>query len=123
MESKDIPKDDVLTAINGSYGIMSRVAERLGVSWPTAKKYVDMYEETKAAMLSEVEKSLDLAEQCVINQIQMDNSQDAKWYLSKKGKHRGYGDQVDLNHSGTLAIEQPPTRVTVEVVGGYLEVD
>lgn len=114
---KDIPLESLLSAIDGSFGIVSRIADELNVSWPTAKKYIDMYDEAKEALNAETEKALDLAESCVLNQIQMDNSQDAKWYLSKKGKMRGYGDQIQVEHSGGVTVEQRPTRAIVEIIG------
>ena len=53
-----------------------------------------------------MEGVLDMAESVVYKSAKDGNTQDAKWLLSKKGKDRGYGDSVDLQHSGraTLAL-------------------
>lgn len=95
-KARNLKLEDILAAIDGSFGIMSTIAEELNCSWITAKKYVEMYDEAKAAMLDEEQKALDMAENTIMRSIQMDNTQDAKWYLSKKGKTRGYGDEVAL---------------------------
>lgn len=113
----NIEESQLLAAIDGSLGIISTVAKKLGVSWKTAQKYIELSELAKEALNAEVEKTGDLAELCVLKQIKMDNSQDAKWYLSKKFKHRGYGDQIQVEHSGGVTVEQRPTRAVVEIIG------
>lgn len=105
----------ILDAIPGSGGIVSTIADSMGVSWATARKALDENPEAFQAFEAEQEKRLDLAESVVIMNIQMAARQqkkgyfadtsDAKWYLSKKGKKREYGEnsQVDLTNSdGTL---------------------
>jgi hypothetical protein len=39
---------------------------------------------------------LDLAETTVLRNIKDGDTADAKWYLTKKGKHRGYSDRMEL---------------------------
>lgn len=95
-KDKNFTIEEILKAIDGSFGIVSTIAEELKCNWRTAKKYIDMYDETKAAMEDEQEKALDMAENTIMTGIQMTNTQDAKWYLSKKGKARGYGDELAI---------------------------
>jgi hypothetical protein len=116
-KAKDFKVEDVLSAIDGSYGIMSTIAEVLNCSWITAKKYVEMYDEAKAAMLDEEQKALDMAENTVLRSIQMDNTQDAKWYLSKKGKARGYGDELAITGKDGSSLFPPATSIKVTLIG------
>lgn len=95
--AREFSEEEILNAIYGSKGIMSVVASCLNCHWNTAQKYVQMYDSAKSAMDAEVEISLDLAEQKIHEAISMDDVASAKWFLSKKGKHRGYGDEVKLN--------------------------
>ena len=95
---KDFAIDEILSAIDGSLGVMSRVAKKLGCDWTTANTYVNKHETTKVAFATETERALDLAETTVLKSIQVDaDVNSAKWFLAKKGKHRGYGDEVKID--------------------------
>lgn len=87
---KHITKEQVLTAIEGSGGIIENIARRLGINWHTAKILINKYKETKRAYEDEVERVLDLAELAVINKIKEGDTQLIKFYLMTKGKGRGY---------------------------------
>lgn len=92
-------------AIPKSAGIMSTIAARLGCEWHTAKKYIEADPELSQMLADEVEGVLDMAESVVFKSAQAGNTQDAKWLLSKKGKARGWGDSVDLKHSGEIKVK------------------
>jgi len=47
--TKAYKKETVLEAVVKSAGVMEYVAQKLGCSWDTAKKYVNKWEETKEA--------------------------------------------------------------------------
>ena len=82
----------ILEAINGSGGIITSIANKLGCAWDTANKYVNKNEKTRTAYRNEKEKILDLSENVVYQSIKNGNTQDAKWVLSTLGKKRGFGD-------------------------------
>lgn len=90
-----IPKEQVLKAIKGTFGIMSKIAATLQVDWHTADKLTQKWQETRQALNDEIEQSLDLTEGYLMKSISDGNTQDGKWYLTKKGKHRGYGDKIE----------------------------
>ena len=92
----DFQMEQVLSAIEGSGGIMSNVARKLDCAWDTAKAYCLKWDETKQALVNEQETILDIAENTLVDKIKEGDEQSAKWYLSKKGKHRGYGDSVAI---------------------------
>jgi len=85
---------------------MSTVARELGCDWHTAEKYVLRWEATRLAWADEKEKMLDMAEGVLYKNIRAGDSNDAKWVLSKLGKHRGFGDKLDVEHSGELGVVQ-----------------
>jgi hypothetical protein len=97
-----LAKKKVLAAIPDSGGIVTIIATRLGVSWATARAAVDAYPETAQAYADELERMLDLAESKLYDKIQQGDSQDVKWFLSKKGKRRGYADSVDVTSGGKV---------------------
>lgn len=101
--------------IPGSSGIISTIAKRVGCSWLVARKYIDNYPTIKAAFEAERESLLDIAESVVANNIKLAlkqqqagaglaDSQDAKWVLSRLGKHRGYSDKQEVDHTGKVDV-------------------
>lgn len=92
----DFQMEQVLLAIEDSGGIMSNVARRLNCTWDTAKAYCLKWDETKQALLNEKETVLDIAENTLLDKIKEGDEQSAKWYLSKIGKLRGYGDSLAI---------------------------
>lgn len=93
----------VLAAIPESGGIVSIIAKKLGVSWSTAKAAIDAYPEAQQAYADELERMLDLAESKLYDSINRGDTQDVKWFLSKKGKRRGYAEHIDIT-SGNKPI-------------------
>ncbi len=99
---------DFITAIPGTGGIISTIARRVDCDWTTAKKWVTEKPTVAAVYNAECETVIDTAEGVVIGNIQaavqiqqkarnegkprLVDSADAKWLLTKKGKHRGYVD-------------------------------
>jgi len=98
----------VLDAINNSGGIMSTISKRIGVGWSTAKAWCEHWESTRQALQDEVEKTIDVAEGTILNSIHGGDVQAAKWYLSTKGKYRGYSEKHDIEHTvqGKLVINR-----------------
>ena len=91
---------DFLDWIPGSGGIISTIAKRAQCDWRTANKYINEHPTLKAAYDAECETMLDLAESTVLKAIKDGDTADAKWYLTKKGKRRGYGDTMELTGEG-----------------------
>jgi hypothetical protein len=112
--SKNYKKADILNAIENSGGIMSTIAAKLGCEWHTAEKYVLKYNETKQALEDEENKVLDICQQTLIKSIKGGNTQDAKWYLSTKGKRRGFTEKTEHELTGK---DGGPVEVKIEYVG------
>lgn len=96
-------KEDVLLAITGDgdsqdgcKGIVSTVAKRLGCAWHTAKKYIGVWKETREAYEDESERSIDLSESKMFEQIKAGDGPMIRYHLSTKGKHRGYSERREL---------------------------
>ena len=83
-------KAELLEAIAGSYGIISTIADKLGINWNTARKYIKADKEATALFESERNRILDKAESAIITALEKMDTQTAKWYLSIKGGGRGY---------------------------------
>jgi hypothetical protein len=106
----------VIEAIKGTGGIVSVIARKLGVDWETIRAMIDRHPSVKAAFEVERESVLDLSESVLMQNIRLAqraqlpqrddagnemyplpvDTSDAKWMLSKRGKHRGYGERVEV---------------------------
>lgn len=100
----NISDEEILSAIKDSAGIIHTIAKRLNVCWHTAKKLTEKTEDIKLAYEDEKQKIIDLAESTVINAINSQDVQTAKWYLGLIGRDRGYGEKLELEHSGQVSI-------------------
>lgn len=100
---KKISKKKLMEAIEGSGGIISVVAKRLNVSWHTAKKAIEENPETKQIYDDESDRILDVAENVILKAIKNNDVSTAKWYLSNKGKFRGYGE-IDLSMKANISF-------------------
>ena len=120
----DFTEGEVLAAIKGSCGIMARVAKNLSCEWSTAKKYVERFESAKLAMDDELETVLDTAENNLFQAINSKDIDAIKWFLSRKGRARGYADRteftgkdggpIETNLSPVWVITKPPVDGTAE---------
>ena len=101
-------RERVLEATKGSFGIVSKIAKNLdGCGWITARRYIDHWEETRAAYADENERGLDLSESKMLEQIGAGDGPMIRFHLATKGKGRGYSPRVETEQ-----------RVVVEWVYG-----
>lgn len=91
---------DFIDAIPGTGGIISAIARKVGCDWKTADSWVNGFPTVRRAYDAECEAMLDLAESVLLKNIKEGDTSDAKWYLTKKGKRRGYGDSMELTGEG-----------------------
>jgi hypothetical protein len=91
---------ELLTAIQGSKGLMDVIAKRLGCSWSTAQSYINRSEEAKQAFTDEREAYLDRVETKAMECIDAGSEQMIKFYLATIGKHRGFTEKSQIELSG-----------------------
>lgn len=88
---------EFIDAIPGTGGIITAIARRVGCSWDTAKKYIFEYPTIKQAYDNECESVTDMAESVLITNIKNGDSADAKWWLTRKGKGRGFVERSEVS--------------------------
>lgn len=86
-------KEEILQAISGSGAVVSTIAGKLGVSRSTCERMIEMYEETQVAFHDEEKRMNDMSKTTLLNSIQKGDVSSAKWWLSKKDKAEGFGDE------------------------------
>lgn len=97
MSSKQLTIEDWLKAIDGSGGIIETIAARLGVHRKTVWQKKKDYPEIALAIQEEVEACTDLAEINIRKLLKDGNAKVSMWYLDRKAKDRGYGNQVKVD--------------------------
>lgn len=97
--------------VPGSGGIITTIAVRLGCDWHTANIYCRDDKSHPAlvqAISDEENRILDGAQSVIVKSIMGGNTDDAKWYLSKKGKDRGFGTDEEQTkyHEVRIIVER-----------------
>ena len=118
--SRRYTQEQILQAIKGSGAIITTIASRLDCAWSTAQSYVLKWETTRRAMGDETELVKDLAESTLITSIKQGDTTSAKWYLSKKAKDRGYGDELTAQQTNPAAED---TELTINIIDGVQNED
>ena len=98
-----------INAIPGTGGIVSTIAKKVGCSWDTAKKYITTYSTISQAYTNECESVLDMAESKVISMMNKEDGAMLRYYLSTKGKARGYVERKEVEQSGNVTISWDDT--------------
>ncbi len=99
-------KEQVLAAIKGSMGIVSKIAHNLdGCAWGTANKYVNRWAETRAAYADESERALDLSESQLLKAVQAGDGPMIRFHLATKGKQRGYTERHEITGADGKALK------------------
>ena len=126
-----ITKEQLLEAIQGSQGLVSKVQRKLEaaigekISWDTVDTLIKKYDETQAAVRSEKEAMLDIAENNIYKEMVNGDTATSKWYLRMKGKERGYEDTAALRLDGTdpLNINLTGDTMSAEELGASNDVE
>ncbi len=94
-------EEQILEAIKDSYGIISNIAKKLGCGWHAAKSYVEKYESCVQALKAEEETGIDNAENKMYDLINSADPQMIRYFLSTKGKRRGYTEKQEIEMTGS----------------------
>jgi hypothetical protein len=94
----------IRNAIPGSKGIITEIAKKCGYCWSVTKKAIDNNPKLLQAWNDEREKILDETEIDLMTNMKVDPV-DRRFYLQTQGKHRGYGEKVEVNGGEPLTIK------------------
>lgn len=121
---------EVIAAIKGSGGIKMHIARKLGVNRLSVDNYLKRWPSVQEAYDAEVESLGDMAESVVVTNIRLAEAQqkelgtqqdasDARWYLARKCRNRGYADRSEV----TGADGEPLIPVSTVLVHQPLETE
>lgn len=126
-----ITKEQMLEAIQGSQGLVSKIQRKLEailgekISWDTTEKWIHKWEEAETAVKNEKEAMLDIAENNIFKDMVNGDTATSKWYLRMKGKERGYEDtaQLQLDNTDPLRIDLSGDLMTAQELAASPEVE
>ena len=98
---KKVNRNQLIKAIKGSNGVITIIAERLGVCRTTAAKALKNDPIAQEYYDDECDTILDIAEVVIFDAIKERDVNTAKWYLSTKGGKRGYNPRMGLEAKDT----------------------
>lgn len=100
-------------AIDNSMGNVSTIANRLGVSWHTAKKNINKDQELVQYYENELESKIDVVENELFTKILDGDVTAMIFFLKTKGRNRGY---IEAQHEVALArLELEKIKLTLEI--------
>ena len=110
-----ITKKKFEDAVKDSLGIITTIAKKLNVTTKSVYEYMEKYPDMKLLFEAETERPFDMAEKVVISKLQEKDLKAARTLLldHKKGRERGYGRNLGLEHSGEIKGE---TKFIVEII-------
>ena len=89
-----------IAAMPGTGGIITAIADKLGCSWHTAKRYIDTYPTIKTAHDNERNKITDKAQHNIIKAIKGGDLQMSKWWLQVKDVDFVPIERREIKHQG-----------------------
>lgn len=92
-------------AIPGTGGVITAIAERVGCSWNTAKKYIEEYATVREAYDQECNRITDTARNNIIQAIERKHAPDlslSKWWLQVKDST--FRETTNVNVSGEQVV-------------------
>lgn len=94
-----------IEAIPGTGGIISAIARNVGCEWHTARDAIDRFPTVRKAYDDECEVVTDVAESTLIRAIRDGDVGAAKWWLTRKGKERGFVERQEFEQIGNVEID------------------
>lgn len=92
-----ITKQKFIEAMKGSAGIITVIANRVGVTRKAIYEYLVKNPDLNELLISERESVLDMAESKLLNKLNAGEDWAIKFYLTTIGRKRGYIDRPDVN--------------------------
>ena len=98
-------KQNFLTALEKSAGIITPACQAVGISRESIRKWRKDDADFDRAIAEVNETALDFAETALMKNIQAGDTQAIKFYLSTKGRDRGYSEKTTIE--GALTVNRP----------------
>lgn len=130
--AKKVTREQMLEAIKGSQGLVSKIQRKLEEitlepwnSWETVERYIHKWDSCERAVKAEKEAMLDIAENNIFKEMARGDVATSKWYLRMKGKERGYEDTptIQLDNSDPLRIDITGEPLSAEDLASFADIE
>jgi hypothetical protein len=111
MSKSKLNKQIVKAAIPDSMGIVSLIARRCGVSRVNLWKWLKKNQDIQALIDAETEVFIDFAESKLVENVRAGDTTSIIYALKSKGKHRGWGERLEL-----AGAKDQPLEIEVNVI-------
>lgn len=103
--------DQIAEALRSAAGIKSAAARKLGCAPSTLTGYFERHPELHDTLKQIDDELLDLAEGKLVGHIQSGSLDALKFFLSTKGKNRGYSKRVESTGRDGVPLPVPIVRI------------
>jgi len=106
MAKLKLTKQEIQEAIPKTHGVKKYLAEKLNVDRQTIYRYFDRYPDLEEASQEYLDSVSDVAEHHLIEAVKAGNSWAVRYWLSTRGKHRGYTTKSEamFNSSNPMQV-------------------
>lgn len=98
-------KKALLEALEKTLGIVTQACKIVGINRWTYYEYLKKDEEFKKKVDELSDVALDFVESNLHKNIEKGKEASIIFYMKTKGKHRGYVEKIETEHSGELIIK------------------
>lgn len=94
-----------IDAIPDTGGVISSIADKVGCSWHTAKKYIEEYSTVNEAWQEERNRITDKARNNIIKAIDRNDLQMSKWWLQVMDEEFVPRERREIDQSGDVQVK------------------
>lgn len=110
----DITKGALIQALIASLGVITTACNEVGIARSTFYEWYDSDEDFKKAVDDLRNISLDFATSKLFELIKDKNPQAVMFYLRTVGRHRGFGEHQEIEHTGK---DGGAIATTINIIG------
>jgi|TARA_R100001591_G_scaffold93864_1_gene99751 predicted DNA-binding transcriptional regulator AlpA len=111
-------KNNLINALEKSMGVVTTACKKVGIHRSTFYEYYNNDEEFRQSVDDIGNVALDFTESKMFEQIQEGNTQLIKFYLSTRGKKRGYVERQEITGADGM-----PTNFQIEIIDNIKDTD
>lgn len=78
----------------------------MGIVRQTYYNYLGKIDDFSDLVEQSKEQAIDFVENALMEQIESGNTQATIFYLKTKGRNRGYGENIDINHNAKINTQE-----------------
>jgi len=114
MAKLKLTKQKIIEAIPKAHGVKEYIASQLGVNRRTVYRYFEKYPDLEQETKEYLDSVSDVAEHHLIEAVKAGSSWAVRYWLSTRGKNRGYSTRQEATFNGMYTMQIITTGVADE---------